>query len=254
MTRIAITAIAALLAGACHAQDTRTPAESRPSEKVEALKEQLDVLRAKLREDYAKIVAEEKPDQDAAIQNLSTEFKDASGKIATSLLAIAEAAPKDAAALTAVRHALETRLDPRQIGTALSVLDEHALGERIAEVLPRLSGHGAKGIDALLKKVLEQNPARAVKGNACFQLAMRTRDEAARELLLERLVKEFSDVPQTFGKETLGDVAERRLFAMRNLRVGKTAPDIEGKDMDGVAFKLSDYRGKVVLLDFWGFW
>jgi peroxiredoxin len=32
------------------------------------------------------------------------------------------------------------------------------------------------------------------------------------------------------------------------------APDIEGKDMDGVAFKLSDFRGKVVVLDFWGFW
>jgi peroxiredoxin len=31
-------------------------------------------------------------------------------------------------------------------------------------------------------------------------------------------------------------------------------PDIVAKDTDGVDFKLSDYRGKVVLLDFWGFW
>lgn len=36
--------------------------------------------------------------------------------------------------------------------------------------------------------------------------------------------------------------------------VGAVAPDIAGKDLDGVAFKLSDYRGKVVVLDFWGFW
>jgi hypothetical protein len=35
---------------------------------------------------------------------------------------------------------------------------------------------------------------------------------------------------------------------------GKPAPEIEGKDLDGVPFKLSDYRGKVVLLDFWGHW
>lgn len=33
--------------------------------------------------------------------------------------------------------------------------------------------------------------------------------------------------------------------------IGHLAPDIEGTDIDGVPFKLSDYRGKVVLLDFW---
>ncbi len=34
-------------------------------------------------------------------------------------------------------------------------------------------------------------------------------------------------------------------------QAGKVAPEITGVDADGVAFKLSDYRGKVVLLDFW---
>src|SRR5262249_43403458 len=32
--------------------------------------------------------------------------------------------------------------------------------------------------------------------------------------------------------------------------VGKAAPDIAGADVDGKTFRLSDYRGKVVLLDF----
>ncbi len=36
--------------------------------------------------------------------------------------------------------------------------------------------------------------------------------------------------------------------------IGKPAQEIAGKDLDGVAFKLTDYRGKVVLLDFWGYW
>lgn len=36
--------------------------------------------------------------------------------------------------------------------------------------------------------------------------------------------------------------------------IGMIAPEIEGKDLDGVSFKLSDYRGKVVVLDFWGNW
>jgi len=41
---------------------------------------------------------------------------------------------------------------------------------------------------------------------------------------------------------------------MRDLVVGKPAPDTEAEDLAGAAFKLSDYRGKVVLLDFWGNW
>ncbi len=40
----------------------------------------------------------------------------------------------------------------------------------------------------------------------------------------------------------------------RTVEVGKPAPEIEGPDISGKAFKLSDYRGKVVVLDFWGFW
>ena len=36
--------------------------------------------------------------------------------------------------------------------------------------------------------------------------------------------------------------------------IGELAPEIEGMDLDGVAFKLSDYRGKVVMLDFYGDW
>jgi hypothetical protein len=37
-------------------------------------------------------------------------------------------------------------------------------------------------------------------------------------------------------------------------QVGNRAPEIEGEDIQGTKFKLSDYRGKVVMLDFWGNW
>jgi cytochrome oxidase Cu insertion factor (SCO1/SenC/PrrC family) len=37
-------------------------------------------------------------------------------------------------------------------------------------------------------------------------------------------------------------------------RIGEVAPEIEGEDADGVQFKLSDYRGKVVVVAFWGNW
>jgi len=38
------------------------------------------------------------------------------------------------------------------------------------------------------------------------------------------------------------------------LAVGTKAPEIVGEDLEGTAFKLSDYRGKIVILDFWGQW
>ena len=37
-------------------------------------------------------------------------------------------------------------------------------------------------------------------------------------------------------------------------QVGQQAPDIQGEDLDGISFKLSDYHGKVVVLAFWGDW
>ncbi|MFM9872392.1 MAG: peroxiredoxin family protein [Fimbriimonadaceae bacterium] len=40
----------------------------------------------------------------------------------------------------------------------------------------------------------------------------------------------------------------------KTVAVGKVAPNFELPDETGKAWKLSDYKGKVVLLDFWGFW
>lgn len=46
--------------------------------------------------------------------------------------------------------------------------------------------------------------------------------------------------------------AESTLYEVRYVSVGKTAVETSGKDSDDKAFKLSDYRGKVVVLYFWG--
>lgn len=70
--------------------------------------------------------------------------------------------------------------------------------------------------------------------------------------LLEKCVEDYGDIDM--GRGTLGELADNKLFAMKYLQIGKEAPDIEGNDLDGVAFKLSDYRGKIVVLDFWGDW
>ena len=36
--------------------------------------------------------------------------------------------------------------------------------------------------------------------------------------------------------------------------IGARAPEISAADLKGNSFKLSEYRGMVVLLDFWGDW
>ena len=74
------------------------------------------------------------------------------------------------------------------------------------------------------------------------------------EGLLERVIAEFGDVKHPLVSRTEGEVAAGELFGMRNLVVGKIAPDIEGKDQDGTPFALSEYRGKVVVLTFSGNW
>ena len=48
--------------------------------------------------------------------------------------------------------------------------------------------------------------------------------------------------------------AQVKVHSPADLAIGKVAPEISGVDVDGRKFKLSDYRGKVVVLDFWGDW
>ena len=50
------------------------------------------------------------------------------------------------------------------------------------------------------------------------------------------------------------DAIARERKALTGLSIGKVAPEITGRDLDGVEFKLSDYRGKVVVVAFSGEW
>lgn len=69
----------------------------------------------------------------------------------------------------------------------------------------------------------------------------------------ERAARDLATA-MTSGDARIKKRAEGLLFEMNRLQVGMVAPEIEGEDLDGVSFKLADYRGKVVFLDFWGDW
>jgi hypothetical protein len=165
---------------------------------------------------------------------------------------------------------------------------DHVRSDRLGPVCQRVSFGFCKEYETFLRAVLAMNPHRQVQGLACLGLAHFLSNRLQRlDLIQEQpeLAKEFADL---FGKEylqglqrqdrtrateeaetlfeqaavkygdvkvpeggTVGAKAKVELFEIRRLRVGKEAPNIEGEDQDGKRFKLSDYRGKVVLLDFW---
>lgn len=53
---------------------------------------------------------------------------------------------------------------------------------------------------------------------------------------------------------TARDVAERKLQELRFTQVGQTLPEVGGETLEGVSATISDYRGKVVVLDVWATW
>ncbi len=79
--------------------------------------------------------------------------------------------------------------------------------------------------------------------------------------LLDSQVEEEFERGEALLREALahgGDAAwvqqARTALEKASLRPGRPAPDFEARTIEGQTFKLSDFRGKVVLLDFYGFW
>lgn len=79
------------------------------------------------------------------------------------------------------------------------------------------------------------------------------------ESTLQELIDDYGQ--HDFGVKTngrpveqIGPMATDMLFSLQHLQVGKSAPNIEEQDLDGLTFSLDEYRGKIVMLDFWGDW
>jgi AhpC/TSA family len=114
---------------------------------------------------------------------------------------------------------------------------------------------GAKECASALRTIIEQSPHRPVKAGASYTLATillqsseggQTARAEARSLL-ETVKTEYAETP--YAKEAVSYI-----FELENLQIGMKAPDFEATDQDGKTFRLADYQGKVVVLDFWGFW
>lgn len=167
---------------------------------------------------------------------------------------------------------------------------DHLRSDKLGPLCQRVSYGFCKEYETFLRAVLAKNPHKNVQATACLalghflnnrlqrldlckeqpelarefaglygkgylaELLRQDRDKALTEIeaVFKQAVQKYGDVKLP-GGDTVAERAKATLFGVRNLSVGKEAPDIEGEDEDGKRFKLSDYRGKVVLLDFWSF-
>lgn len=64
----------------------------------------------------------------------------------------------------------------------------------------------------------------------------------------------YRELARDYADTDSGMRAAGRLFRYERLQVGMSLPERSAVDVEGVEFKLSDYQGKVLVLDFWGFW
>jgi hypothetical protein len=167
---------------------------------------------------------------------------------------------------------------------------DHMHSDKLGPLCQRVSYGFCRKYETFLREVLAKNPHKNVRAMACLSLGRflhgrflrldlcKEQPERAKEFVdlfgkgylgnllrqnREKAVQEieatFEQAAQMYGdirlssSETVADQAKAELLGIRQLSVGKEAPDIEGEDQNGKRFKLSDYRGKVVLLDFWSY-
>jgi len=135
---------------------------------------------------------------------------------------------------------------------------DHAASKAIGDVLPFLpqaAQLGAKRqVMALLDQVAADHAAADCKAQALITRGTLRLAYAQTDDERKAAEQDLRSVAEVTKNEDLLAQAKDALFEIENLQIGCTAPDIVGVDVEGQAFKLSDYRGKVVLLDFWGFW
>ena len=146
------------------------------------------------------------------------------------------------------------------------VLKHYAKSKAMSGYVPWLPRHlSADEARRQLTSLIEMNPESTVKASATFQLhelltqqvagltgEKKEAMEAEIKSLKDSLMTKYVDAAMPRGAKYSGILAARE-FATK-LEIGKPVPDIVGADLDGEEFKLSDYRGKVTMISFWGNW
>jgi hypothetical protein len=140
-----------------------------------------------------------------------------------------------------------------------AIIKDHTKSARLVELFEHFTALGRQVMPTkaqrLLEDVISDNPNAQVRAWAMYVGA---RNVGRNRQATDEQKQQAADWLQqaatlAAGTDLAGRIAAPK-FEKEHLQVGMAAPEIAGADIDGVPFKLSDYRGKVVVLDFWGFW
>jgi len=202
----------------------------------------------------------------------SFSIKEQHAMTASDAVELAEEGKRDADGLDAAMFAIKLLGELQITGNDLDkacdiILRHHIDSPKIAPALGYMVEVGPTGL-AFLEAVVEKATKDDVKalalyynalaldgragrneGRASDEIITRERSKAAE--LIEKAVKLAPNAK--VGDQTLAKAAETDLISLK-IGVGNPVPDVDGSDLDGKKVKLSSYRGKVVLLDFWATW
>ncbi len=266
-----------LTAGSARGNDAKPATPDSPSRTLlAAANEVKERALAEMIRDYQKLEAEQLPDAEKFPKQkaIYDRFQSASIPTFDGLLGAASDHPEDPASVEALGYVVSNGrgLGTEQSKRALALLRrDHVRTPSITTATRMLFLQPYQPeATALLRAVIADNPSRTECGRACLDLAYllhsylaadvgrddRAALKAEEESLYDRCVAEFADV--TVGgygtDKTVGDYAQGALIEFRQLQVGQVAPEIIGQDVDGKPLRLSDSRGKVVVLTFSGEW
>lgn len=138
-----------------------------------------------------------------------------------------------------------------------TLLSDHFDDSRLESICLPISENADRAFaEATLRRLIAESPHEAVRGMATFCLAKRLDGDKADNAEVVQAYQLFLDnySATEFARQGLVKQANVAIYRNTKLVIGQPAMEISGEDLDGVPFKLSDYRGKVVLLNFWGDW
>ena len=150
-----------------------------------------------------------------------------------------------------------TSCSKEQFKESMEIVMSHHIHETemlaITSRLARMRGRG----DSYLQKIRLYSNNEQVRQATTITLAsglVRSRSPEGKSegLALFRTILAWPGIEKSNPRYY--SAAKSAIFVAENLTIGKMVPDIVGTDEEGVEFKLSDYKGKVTLIDFWGIW
>ena len=147
-------------------------------------------------------------------------------------------------------------------------LEQHPDDPRFFEIYPRLINlytevEDEQSVNAIIERLKSYSTTDIDYYRYLFEaLAMTERYEEMLEIFkaaeqqlpdTQSIHERLAYIYKKLGNIELAEIYERKADPKYELW-GKLVPDFSARDLDGNPISLQDYRGKVVLLDFWAVW